>query len=101
MAIAIESVGLAESALESFRPRVRGAIITPESDTYESARALYNSMQDRRPALIVQAQDAADVAATVSFAREVGLPLAVRGGGHNVAGLGSVDDGIVVDLSQM
>ena len=66
---------------------------------YDSARALYNAMIDKRPELIVRCVDVADVIAAVNFARENGLDAAIRGGGHNGPGLGSVDDGLVIDLS--
>src|SRR6185437_5971497 len=68
---------------------------------YEEARKLYNGMIDRRPRLIARCADSADVAQTVGFARETGIDLAVRGGGHNGPGLGSVDDGLMLDLSAM
>lgn len=68
---------------------------------YEEARALYNAMIDKRPLLIAQCLDAADVAASVGYARVTGLPVAIRGGGHNGPGLGSVHDGLVIDLSRM
>ncbi len=61
-------------------------------------REIYNAMHDRRPAAIVQPSDTADVAATVIHARDLGIPLSVRGGGHSVVGFGSCDDGIVLDL---
>jgi len=77
----------------------QGPLIGPEDGDYEQARAVYNAMIDRRPALIARAADAADVAAAIGFAREHGLTLAVRGGAHNGAGLGTVDDGVVIDLS--
>jgi FAD/FMN-containing dehydrogenase len=64
-------------------------------------RALYNGMIDKRPRLIARCSNAADVARTVHFARDCGLLVAVRGGGHNGPGLGSCDDGLVIDLSQM
>ena len=63
--------------------------------------SLYNGMIDKRPRLIARAVDAADVIAAVNFAREQGLLLAIRGGGHNGPGLGSCDDGLVIDLSMM
>ncbi len=101
MATTYQPAGLTASALDALRPRLRGTAITAGSAEYDTARLLYNRMHDRHPALIVRCRDAGDVAATVAFARETGLPLAVRGGGHNVAGLGSVDGGIVADLSEM
>ncbi len=87
--------------IEAFRGMIRGDLIAPDHPDYDAARKVYNAMIDKRPALVVRAADVADVIATVALAREHGLPLAVRGGGHNVAGLGSVDDGVVLDLSRM
>src|SRR3954467_15258335 len=78
-----------------------GKLIAPEDANYEKARAVYNAMIDRHPALIAQAAGPADVARAIGFARDHELPLAVRGGGHNGAGLGTVDDGVVIDLSLM
>ena len=78
-----------------------GEVLTPEHPEYESVRRLWNGMIDKRPAMIARCADADDVATAVRFASDHELPLAVRGGGHNVAGTASVDDGIVVDLSAM
>jgi FAD/FMN-containing dehydrogenase len=80
---------------------VRGQVVTPGDEGYDEARAVYNGMIDRRPSAVVRATSAADVAATVDLARDAGLELAVRGGGHSVPGFGTVDDGVVVDLSAM
>src|SRR5690349_13578822 len=76
----------------------QGRLIAPDDADYESARAVYNAMIDRRPALIAQPAGAADAARVVDFARDHELALAVRGGGHNGAGLGTVDGGVVLDL---
>ena len=84
-----------------FASSLRGNLITPEHPEYDDARALYNGMIDKHPAMIVRAIDVADVITTVNFARVTNLPLAIRSGGHNGAGLASVDDGIVLDLSRM
>ncbi|MGH3454394.1 MAG: FAD-binding oxidoreductase, partial [Nocardioidaceae bacterium] len=75
--------------------------IGPNDPRYDEARAVYNAMIDRRPALIARCADAGEVAKVVNYARERGQLLAVRGGGHNGAGLGTVDDGVVLDLSPM
>ncbi len=90
-----------QKSLQLFRSSIRGDVIEPSDPRFESARALYNAMIDRRPALIVQCRDTADVMATVKFAREQNQTVAVRGGSHNGAGLGSVDKGVVIDLSLM
>jgi FAD/FMN-containing dehydrogenase len=81
--------------------RLAGEVITPDHPEYETARVLWNGIIDKYPALIARCADADDVAAAVRFATEHELPLAVRGGGHNVAGTASVDDGLVIDLSAM
>lgn len=80
---------------------VRGDVVTPQSPDYDEARSVYNAMIDRRPLALVRAVDVADVRTAVEAARESGLPLAVRGGGHSVPGFGTVDDGIVLDLGSM
>ena len=89
---------LAPAALET---AMRGTITAPGDPDYDDRRQLYNAMIDRHPALIARCVDAADVIAAVGHARSEGMPLAVRGGGHNGAGLGSVDAGLVIDLSGM
>jgi FAD/FMN-containing dehydrogenase len=81
--------------------RIRGRVIDRDHPDYDKARALYNGMIDKRPLLIAECLDAADVVASITYARESGLPVAIRGGGHNGPGLGSVDDGLMIDLSKM
>jgi hypothetical protein len=76
-----------------------GELIGPEDEGYDEARTLFNAMMDKRPALIARCARADQVGQVIAFAREEGLPIAVRGGGHNGGGLGSVDDGVVIDLS--
>jgi FAD/FMN-containing dehydrogenase len=88
-------------SFNSLAERLTGEVITPEHPDYDTARSVWNGMIDRRPAVIARCANADDVAVAVRFARESGLPLAVRGGGHNVAGTAVVDDGIVIDLSPM
>ncbi len=73
--------------------QVRGQLIGPDDPGYDEARQIYNAMIDKRPSLIVRAADVADVIAVVNFARETGVPLAVRCGMHNPAGFSVVDDG--------
>lgn len=94
-------VRLEDGAIEHLAALVRGGITQPGDPGYDAARAVYNAMIDRSPRLIVHCADAADVMAAVNFARDQDLPLAIRGGGHNGAGLGVVDDGLVIDLSRM
>jgi FAD/FMN-containing dehydrogenase len=81
--------------------RLAGEVVAPDHPEYEIARRVWNGMIDKRPAAIARCADADDVASAIRFAAEHALPLAVRGGGHNVAGTAVVDDGIVVDLSAM
>jgi FAD/FMN-containing dehydrogenase len=78
-----------------------GDLLLPDNPHYEEARRVWNGMIDRRPAAIARARTTEDVVAAVNFAREHGLEIAVRGGGHNAAGLAVVDDGLVIDLSEM
>jgi FAD/FMN-containing dehydrogenase len=87
--------------IDNFRSKLRGRLVQPSDPEYDQARTIWNAMIDRRPALIVRCAGAADVIASVTFAREHSLPLAVRGGGHNIAGSALCDDGLVIDLSAM
>ncbi|MEJ2033700.1 MAG: FAD-binding oxidoreductase [Deltaproteobacteria bacterium] len=89
------------SALETFKASLRGQLIQRSDEQYEQARRLYNGMIDKRPLLIAPCADVADVISAVRFGRENDLLTAIRGGGHNGAGLGSCDDGLVIDLSPM
>ena len=92
---------LGEKAIQELKATFRGELIRPGDDGYDVARKVYNGMIDKHPALIARTVDIADTIAAVNFARENKLPLAIRGGGHNVAGFGTCDDGLVIDLSRM
>jgi FAD binding domain/Berberine and berberine like len=92
---------MATSTVAGLEGAVRGRVVTHGDDGYDEARALFNAMIDKKPAAIAYCVDEQDVAAAIAFARERGLRVAVRGGGHNGGGLGSVDDGLVIDLSPM
>jgi len=96
-----DSRGVLTSTLADLRQRHRGPVIAPEDYGYEQARITYNGMIDRRPALIARPLDADDVVAAVSYAVGEGLPIAVRGGGHSVAGHCIGDGSLVVDLRLM
>ena len=93
--------GLQESALLSLRAVFQGELIRPGESGYEDARAIWNGMIDKRPALIARCRGVADVIEIVRFARGQNLPTAVRGGGHNVAGNALCEEGVVIDLSLM
>jgi FAD/FMN-containing dehydrogenase len=90
-----------EEFIAGFRPHIRGVVIRRDDAEYESACKLYNGMINKRPLLIVRCADVADVISTANFARQEGMLLAIRGGGHNGPGLGSCDDGLVADMSLM
>ncbi|MGV9642345.1 FAD-binding oxidoreductase [Streptomyces sp. NPDC003514] len=89
------------TALEELRAGMRGPVITPEDTGYDETRSIYNAMIDRHPAAFAQCVDVADVRTAIGFARDNGVELAVRGGGHSGPGLCLVDDGLVLDLSTM
>ncbi len=80
---------------------LRGELVTSDASNYDEVRAIFNAMIDKKPAALARCVDAADVQTCVNYARENGVPLAIRGGGHNAGGLGLVDDGLVIDLSPM
>src|ERR1044071_4087094 len=89
------------TSIQSFGKGLNATVIRRGDADYDQARRVWNGMIDRTPAAIIRCTSTADVIAAVNFAREEGLALSVRGGGHNAAGLAVVDDGIVVDLSGM
>ena len=92
---------MATVTVEQLRGSFRGELIQPTDANYDAARKVYNAMIDKRPRLIARCVDVADVIAAVGFGRENGWLTAIRGGGHNGAGLGICDDGLVIDLSRM
>ena len=89
------------TGIANFKAGLRGQLIEPKDEGYDAARSLYNGMIDKRPRLIARCADVADVISAVNFGRDNDLLIAIRGGGHNGPGLGSCDDGLVIDLSAM
>jgi FAD/FMN-containing dehydrogenase len=87
--------------LDELRNDVAGDVIGPDDAAFDEARKVYNAMIDRRPAVVVRPKNVDDVVAAVNAARESGLDLAVRGGGHGVPGFGTCDDGVAIDMSTM
>ena len=93
--------GFSSSTLDGLATSISGRVLKPGDDGYEEARRVHNGMIDRRPAVIVRCRSAADVSAAITFAREAGLEISVRGGGHNVAGRAVADDAVMIDLAEM
>ncbi|MFE1291882.1 FAD-binding oxidoreductase [Streptomyces sp. NPDC058751] len=91
----------AGAALAALRASLSGEVLTPDDPGYDEARTIFNAMIDRRPAVIARCEGEADVTRAVRFARELDLPIAVRGGGHSVSGMSLNDGGLVIDLSRM
>src|SRR5881392_2314115 len=92
---------IANEAVEQFQAGLRGPLLRPGNDAYDPARKLWNGMFDRKPALIARCAGAADVITAVNFARDHGLHVAVRGGGHSIPGHSVCDGGLLIDLSAM
>ena len=92
---------LEQSAIDDLKARVRGPLLLPGTAAYDEARSLWNAMIDRRPALVVRCLGVVDVIACVNFAREQRIPISVKGGGHNIAGLAACDAGLMLDMSLM
>ena len=96
-----EAITLESDAIEAFRQTLRGNVCLAEEPGYDEARMIWNAMIDRRPGAVVRCKGAADIIRAVRFAREYGLLVAVRGGGHNIAGNAVCDGGLLIDLSLM
>ncbi|MGH6856025.1 MAG: FAD-binding oxidoreductase, partial [Aestuariivirga sp.] len=92
---------LDDATIADFRAQLRGELLDPASTAYDATRVIWNGMIDRRPDLIARCRNAADVATSVNFARDHGLVIAIRSGGHNVAGYAVCDGGLMIDLSSM
>jgi FAD/FMN-containing dehydrogenase len=92
---------LSPERISDFSARFHGDVIHPQSPTYDSARSVWNGMIDRYPAAIARCKTVEDVQSAIRFARDNELPIAIRGGGHNAAGLAVCDDGLVIDLGAM
>src|SRR5262245_54249657 len=88
-------------SLAAFRARFAGDVVIPGDEGYDTSRSVWNGMIDRRPAAIVRPRSADAVAVALRFARDGGLPIAVRSGGHSLAGLSTCDGGVVIDLGRM
>src|SRR3954451_603599 len=94
-------VGYGDEQLATLRAMFSGEVLEPADDGFELARRVHNGLIDRRPALIARCRNTADIVDAVRFARESGLEISVRGGGHNVAGRAVADDALMIDLSPM
>ena len=96
-----KAIGIKPEAIAGLRMKIRGEIIQPGDPQYETARKIYNAMIDKHPAIIIRPVDVADVSSAVVFGSEQKLDVAVRGGSHNGPGFGTVEGGLVIDLSRM
>jgi FAD/FMN-containing dehydrogenase len=96
-----QDMALAEQSISDLASMLRGPVLTPASPEYDEVRQIWNGMIDRRPGFIVRCAGAADVMNAVRFAREQGLLVSVRGGGHNIAGSALCDGGMLIDLAPM
>src|SRR5688500_9866744 len=96
-----DHVALESAVIDAFASRLAGRVLIESAAEYEQARRVWNGLIDKRPAVIVRCSGVADVVDSLRFARDRNLLVAVRGGGHNVAGFGTCDGGLVIDLSPL
>ena len=89
------------SRVAELSSRFMGALLLPDNPAWDVARRVHNGFVNKQPTLVAQCRGSADIALAVRFARDAGLEIAVRGGGHNVGGRSTIDDGLLIDLSQM
>lgn len=94
-------IALPQATLDALKMRLKGPVLAPGDAGYDESRTVWNAMIDRRPALVVRPLGTADVLACVQFAREHGILLCIKGGGHNIAGLATADGALMLDLSLM
>jgi FAD/FMN-containing dehydrogenase len=92
---------ISQEAWTAFRLRIKGQVVLPGDPDYEAAREAKNTIYNRKPAIIVRAEDAADVSRSITFARRFGLPLTVKGGGHSIGGHSVNNGGLVIDMRRM
>ena len=94
-----KEIQLEQKVLDELKSRLRGELLLPGEPAYDDARSIWNAMIDRRPALVVRCRGAGDIVTAIGFARDHGLPLSVKGGGHNIAGLAVCDGGVMLDMA--
>ena len=92
---------ISKETTENFKSKLKGQIVLPSNSSYDEVREIWNAMIERRPALIVRCAEADDVPNAISFARENGLEISIRGAGHNIAGNALCDNGLMIDFSTM
>jgi FAD/FMN-containing dehydrogenase len=92
---------LPDAVVDAFGRSLEGDLLSPDDDGYDGARSLWNAMHDRRPALIVSCAGVSDIVTSINFARTHSIPVAVRGGGHNVSGSGACEGGLMLDMSRL
>jgi FAD binding domain len=94
-------ITISRGTIGNLKRKVKGQIVLPSDPSYDEVRKIWNAMIERRPALIVRCAEASDVPHAITFARENGLEISIRGGGHNIAGNALCDNGVVIDFSTM